>query len=819
MFKYLVSVIFFFTVTLLTAQTPTDQDCLGAIPVCQDTYSQPNSYTGTGNYPNEIPTTGSCPGNCMSDGEKNDVWYIFTVQTPGVLSFVITPNNSGDDYDWAVYSLNQYKCQDIYAHVGDMQVSCNWSGTPGSTGANGGSTDNCQGGSGTPFNATIPVSAGETYVLNISNFSNTQFGYLLDFTASTAVIFDDVAPELSDVETNNLECGVEELTFSFSENVKCSSVQAGDFNLDGPGGPYTITSISGEACEIGGSMEKTYTIEFTPPIFEGGEYSIDIVGLSFIQDACGNNTYSQSIEFDIDLDSPVADAGEDVEIPFLGTTILDGSVTGGSGNFSYSWTPADKLVDPNLEDPTTLSLDETTEFTLLVSDNISTCQSSDKVTVKIVGGQMSITTVADPVEVCAGDPSNLFANPSGGSGTYTYLWTSNPSGFTSNLQNPTASPLETTTYFVEVDDGYSTIQGQTTVSVLPKPIAYAGPDQVINVGTATTLDGSGSGGLSPYTFLWSPASMIDGPYDIENPLTKILNEPQNYTLQVTDANLCPSDPSVVLVNAAGDGLAAYPQADPKEICYGESAVLTANATGGGGSYTYTWTSSEEGWSASGNNIEVKPESKTTYFVEIDDGFTKANAFTVLPVHPLPVINLVPEGIPEFKPDTLLVCVRDTIILDAGDEANPLVMDYLWTNNWTGRYAISKTNGNWFDVQTIGVTVKNPTTSCTSSDSITIVYDLKECTIGIGEHSGKDIPVSIQPNPTNGFFSLTTEIGIVDLELKLMTIQGQPVKESEYHQIPPGGWEALLDISNLPEGIYLLWLKADNENYILRVVKN
>jgi hypothetical protein len=432
---------------------------------------------------------------------------------------------------------------------------------------------------------------------------------------------------------------------------------------------------------------------------------------------------------------------------------------------------------------------------------------------------MSITTLADPVEVCAGDPTGLFANPSGGSGSYTYSWTSNPAGFTSDLQNPTAHPFETTTYFVEVDDGYSSIQGQTTVSVLPKPIANAGPNQVINVGTSTTLDGSASEGLSPYTFLWSPASMIEGPYDIEDPETKILNDPQNFTLQVTDANSCPSDASVVLINATGGELAGFPQADPYEICVGESASLNANATGGGGTYTYTWTSSEPGWSGSGNNIEVAPTTTTTYFVEIDDGFTKTSAHIVLPVHPLPVINLLPSGMQEFKPDTILVCVRDTIILDAWDEANPLVMDYLWTNNWTGRYNVSKTNGNWFDVQTIGVTVKNPTTTCSSSDEITIIYDFKECTIGIGENSGKEIPVSIQPNPTSGIFSLKTEKGIVDLELKIMTIQGQAVIESEYHQIPPGGWETLLDISKLPEGIYLLWVNADSENYLLKIVKN
>ncbi|MGC9332442.1 MAG: hypothetical protein ACP5DZ_11310, partial [Bacteroidales bacterium] len=44
---------------------PNEQDCLGAIPLCQSSYYTIESYSGTGNYPNEIATAGGCPGNCM----------------------------------------------------------------------------------------------------------------------------------------------------------------------------------------------------------------------------------------------------------------------------------------------------------------------------------------------------------------------------------------------------------------------------------------------------------------------------------------------------------------------------------------------------------------------------------------------------------------------------------------------------------------------------------------------------------------------------------------------------------------------------------
>jgi len=284
MLKYLISILTIIVSFELISQVPNNQDCLGAIPVCQDTYYQQNSYVGTGNYPNEIPHYGGCPGNCLLTGERNDVWYIFTVQSGGLLGFNVTPNNNSDDYDWAVYSLNDYKCQDIYSHITEMQVSCNYSGTPGLTGPNGNSGLSCQPAAGTPHNAKIPVSEGETYVINISNYSSTQFGYTLDFTISTAEIYDDVAPELAEVHTDGLQCGVSELTFDFTEKVLCSSIQANDFNLNGPGGPYTILTLSGETCDLGGDMEKTFPITFDPPFYDSGTYSLEPLPMRFVHD-------------------------------------------------------------------------------------------------------------------------------------------------------------------------------------------------------------------------------------------------------------------------------------------------------------------------------------------------------------------------------------------------------------------------------------------------------------------------------------------------------------------------------------------------------
>src|SRR5210317_1065545 len=164
LFTYLrILAILILSANSLYAQVPTTGDCLGAIPVCESYYFQPTTSNGVGNYPNEVGTGQTCPHDCLW-GEANSVWYIFTVQQSGNLSFIITPVDPNDDYDWALYNLSLIRCEDIKQNMSTVTYSCNSAGgvgLHGATGANNGA-DNCAGGGtsngNTQWNANIPVS-------------------------------------------------------------------------------------------------------------------------------------------------------------------------------------------------------------------------------------------------------------------------------------------------------------------------------------------------------------------------------------------------------------------------------------------------------------------------------------------------------------------------------------------------------------------------------------------------------------------------------------------------------------------------------------
>ncbi|PKP27390.1 MAG: hypothetical protein CVU06_02150 [Bacteroidetes bacterium HGW-Bacteroidetes-22] len=307
------------------AQIPTVQDCLGAIAVCQGIYDQGTAFSGVGNYAQEIDPTLSCLGS----GEKNDVWYVITVQSSGNLSFTITPNNytpgsipaNGDDYDWALFNLTHNVCSDISV-IDELEVSCNYSGERGPTGANG-----RPGGLNEPV---VPVLAGETFVLNVSNFSTSQSGYRLSFTASTAVILDNQKPSM--IEVLPTTCFDSILTVRFSEFLLCSSVDLSDFQLTGPGGVYHLNSVSAPGCIGGGHHDRDFTFD-TDSVFVDGYYELALTGE--VKDLCANTSAPGIIGFSI-VDSHPPTLVALANSPCLGTTLQLTATSYQSGAYLWS---------------------------------------------------------------------------------------------------------------------------------------------------------------------------------------------------------------------------------------------------------------------------------------------------------------------------------------------------------------------------------------------------------------------------------------------------------------------------------------------------
>jgi hypothetical protein len=248
-----------------TTNSLPEQDCSNAIMVCQPTFSVVNSYLGEGVILENINSS------CLGAGEKNSVWYTLSTNSGGSVQFLITPNNLSDDYDYALYDITSNNCNDI--NSGLLQpIRCNFSAAAGVTGLSASASNTSEPASGSQYSSVLNTITGKTYVLIISNYSISSFGYVLDFSTSTAGIYTGAASSLHDVVTF---CGTDSLKLNLSRPVSNMSIASdgSDFLLSGTGGPYVVSSAQGVS-----SINSTQVnIKFTPQLTGLGPWTLDVL--------------------------------------------------------------------------------------------------------------------------------------------------------------------------------------------------------------------------------------------------------------------------------------------------------------------------------------------------------------------------------------------------------------------------------------------------------------------------------------------------------------------------------------------------------------
>lgn len=789
------------TVAQSRSGTPTEQDCLGAIPVCQPVYTTTNSYTGHGNVYPEIHDGSACP-SCM-DGEKNDVFYVITVQTAGMLRFKLTPNNAQNDYDWILFNMTNAGCDEIYTNATVLQSSCNSYGVSGNNGPTGinsllGNNLNCNGPgntNGPAFNKDLPVQAGETYVLNISNWSSTnQSGYTLDFSASSASIYDNVPPLIDSIQQDISCAGATSLYFRFSENVQCPDVfqHPEKFTLSGSEGFINIEGISSGECATMATNGRGFTLDLASPI-GAGSYLLSIVG--DIRDLCDNFALYESYPITLtEINAPTATAGNDTSVSNGAIITLHGNAAAGTPPYNFHWEPEGLLVNPNVQQPTTIPLGASVVYSLSVTDNAG-CHGLDDVVVTVVGGPLGLTASATPSAICQGAATTLDALASGGSGSYSFSWTSDPPGFTSLLQNPVVYPTTTTLYHVQVFDGFGTSSASVSVTVHPKPLANAGNDASIPFGTNITLNGSATGGSGDYHYQWT-SNPPGFSAQLQNPEVINLTQTTLFSLEVTDQiHSCISEPSDVLVTVTGSPLACNPVATPSTICKGNTTHLNPMVGGGSGTYTYAWSSTPPGFTSQIANPEVLPLETTSYNLTVSDGYNLATGATTVHVNPTPIIRLGP-------PDTT-VCIYSAVTLDA---ENPGA-NYYWSNGSTEQTIQAVSPGIGFEIQTYSVKVINEY-ACVDSAEINIIFTFAACT-GLDDEGSRG-RIMINPNPGSGKLNLTLSGITPPICITISYPNGEVVFYDRADEQTSGEVKRSYDFSTLAKGLYLIKVTGRNQ---------
>lgn len=611
-----------------SAQQPTIQDCLGAIPVCQEVYQEDLSPVGDGNYPNEINTQISCTA-----GELNSIWYLFTVQEDGELAFLITPNNLNDDYDWALFDITDAECSDIRTDR-RLLVSCNAAGggnCDGRTGATGATSYDIQGANCnnsnpgfsagfSPFNARIPMQAGNTYVLMVSNWSGSPNGYTIDFGESSGLgIVDESRPEVADVSVPE-SCGNNTIEVEFNENIRCSSVSNGNFQLEGPGGPY-ILSMQGGVCNSGGEYDRRFSLAIDPPLQELGSYRFSLVTdeANHFLDVCGNPSFTFSHDFVIDHARSLSlDLGPDTSLLCIGEQlVLDAT----NQLATYRW--QDGSSSP------TLSINQPGVYAVTV---VNSCgEVSDEIEVIYLLEPPRVELGQDQV-LCPDEETLLdAANP-----YTTYLW---QDGLTTGTRLVTTGGV----YAVEATNACGTVTDQINIRYIEAVSLEFGPDQVRCAGDPLLLDVSHP---DAQQYLWQDGSR-EAVYEVAG----------NGDYAVTVTTMCEEATDQINITFIEDPVLEL-GADTS-ICIIDNLVLDVNITGA----TYEW---QDGTTQS----RMAVQNSGTYAVSVQ---TACN--TLYDEVYIEVIDSIQTALGR---DTFY-CPGDRLILDA--DAG-VAADYIWSDGST-----------------------------------------------------------------------------------------------------------------------------------------
>ncbi|MCF6341971.1 MAG: GEVED domain-containing protein [Bacteroidales bacterium] len=213
-----------------------------------------------------------------------------------------------------------------------------------------------------------------------------------------------------------------------------------------------------------------------------------------------------------------------------------------------------------------------TDLIKFVSNELDNPFYSVPVTLNVT--DLTVDATADPSGVCLGSEVQLMANPQGGTGSYTFAWSSIPDGFTSDQQNPVVTPVEDTRYIVLVNDGVLSMTDSLDVAVYGFPVADLGADQVLCGETEYLLDAANPGS----TYLWSTGETTQS--------ILATGEGENeFWVVVTNENNC-SDSDTVRITFATFPLVDL--GDDTTFCQDQSYILDAGNPGS----TYLWSSGE-----------------------------------------------------------------------------------------------------------------------------------------------------------------------------------------------------------------------------------
>jgi hypothetical protein len=394
----------------------------------------------------------------------------------------------------------------------------------------------------------------------------------------------------------------------------------------GSTGSATITASGGA-----GSFTYLWSSAQTTSVISGQTSGVRTVTVTDGNGCTGTNTVTISQPA-----SALATSTAITNVLCFGNSTGAATVTasGGVGSFTYLWSSA--------QTTSVISGQTSGVRTVTVTDG-NGCTATNTVTISQPASALATSTAITNV-LCFGNSTGAATvTASGGTGPYSYLWSS---AQTTSVISSLNSGIRTVT----VTDANGCIS-VNTVNISQPASALSATQSQTNI-TCVNINGFGSvnvsGGTAGYNYNWTPTG---GTSSASSALTA-----GNYTCTISDANMCST--TAVFTITANVVAPSVSITGTTQVCMGQSAFLTAN-----GANTYSWSTT-----STTNTVLVSPSVLTTYSVvgtNSVNGCVASAAHTVI-VNAIPTVSVNSGSICNGNSFTITPSGASTYTIEGGN---------------------------------------------------------------------------------------------------------------------------------------------------------
>lgn len=565
----------------------------------------------------------------------NFTFFLFQAQEDGNFGFVMqaADPDEASDIDFQVwgpvtsleeicdYAENNQPTRSSYAAGPDATGLADVHPTTGLA-----VTDVCETAVGDDFVSTIPVQQGEYYLVLINDFAGViQSGAIsIDFGNTTTGVLDEGT-----------------LSFMVTQDTAICPGEAAQLLATG-GEAYQWFPSTGLSCE--------YCPNPIATVSQSTVYNVSI------NSVCNTDT------LEVEVGLLQVNAGPDLTVCLNEEVQI---VAGASFNdIDYAWTgPAGFLSCNDCPNPLVTATQAGT-FTFTVTVTGPSCSFSDQMTLTVLAAGAPSYQISPNQSICVGDAVNL-----GGAATQgvSYVWSSEPTGFSSTASNPSVTPSTTTTYYLLATNTACPLPSFDSVTVVVSnlPIIDAISSTTICQGESILM-----GNTVPepgVTYNWTPGTGLSDA-NIANP-TATPNQTTSYTLTATRFGCAVQETVNISVTPIEVNILS---SDTIPICKGVSVPISA--TSSPSSTVITWTPNNNTLNTTtGPNVIATPSTATSYIASASNlGCTRFDTVYI-------GVDSLPWDMDIMPADTM-ICLGETVLLtspvyEPGDFGQ---IEFLWT---------------------------------------------------------------------------------------------------------------------------------------------